>query len=199
MTGFDDPTVVESIEQAQAEMREFSDYFLSLWNERSALRPGPDLISMLVHGSESRALTPIDYVSTMALLTIGGNDTTRNSITGCRYAFSQHPKQLDHLRTDRSLIKSAVNEILRWVTPVIHIRRTAKQDTTLNGKHIRKGDRVILWYISANRDETVFDEPEAFRIDRPGPKHLSFGTGIHYCVGARLAEMQLAILWEDIL
>ncbi len=199
MTGFDDPAVVDSIAQARAEMREFSDYCLALWNERAALPPSPDLISMLVHGSDSRTLSPVDYVSTMALLTIGGNDTTRNSITGGLYAFAQNPDQLDRLRADRSLIRSAVNEILRWVTPVIHIRRTATQDTILNGKQIHKGDRVILWYISANRDETVFEAPEAFRIDRLGPKHLSFGTGIHYCVGARLAEMQLAILWEEFL
>ncbi|WP_089943383.1 cytochrome P450 [Candidatus Entotheonella palauensis] len=199
MTGFDDPAVVESLEQARAEMREFSEYCLSLWNERAALPPRPDLISMLVYGAESRTLTPIDYVSTMALLTIGGNDTTRNSITGGLYAFAQHPEQLARLRADRSLIKPAVNEILRWVTPVIHIRRTAKADTLLGGKQIRQGDRVVLWYVSANRDETVFEAPETFRIDRSGPRHLSFGTGIHFCVGARLADMQLAILWEELL
>ena len=199
MTGFDDPAVVDSLEQGRAEMREFAEYCISLWNARAAQPPAPDLVSMLVYGAESRTLTPEDYVSTMALLTIGGNDTTRNSITGGLYILSEHPEQLARLRADRALIKSAVNEILRWVTPVIHIRRTAKADTLFRGKQISAGDRVVLWYASANRDENVFPDPQAFLIDRKGPRHLSFGTGVHFCVGARLAEMQLTILWEELL
>jgi len=199
MTGFDDPTVVGSLAQARAEMREFSDYCLSLWNARAKEPPRPDLVSMLVYGAQSRSLTPQDYVSTMALLTIGGNDTTRNTITGGLYAMHQHPEQLDLMRRNRALIKSAVNEILRWVTPVIHIRRTAKADIGFRGKTIRTGDRVILWYVSGNRDAAVYDRPHTFDVTREGPRHLSFGYGVHFCVGARLAEMQLKILWEELL
>ncbi|MBT6274036.1 MAG: cytochrome P450, partial [Chromatiales bacterium] len=139
MTGFDDPNVVESLGQARAELREFSDYFLDLWNQRVKQPPTADLVSMLVYGSQSRELTPLDYVSTMVLLTIGGNDTTRNSITGGLYALSQHPGQFERLRADRSLIKPAVGEILRWVTPVIHIRRTARVDTEFRGRKIKAG------------------------------------------------------------
>nr|MCH9674749.1 cytochrome P450 [Gammaproteobacteria bacterium] len=199
MTGFDDPAVVGSLEQARAEMREFADYCMGLWNTRANEPPRADLVSMLAYGAQSRTLTPADYVSTMALLTIGGNDTTRNTITGGLYALSQHPDQLAAMRADRSLIKGAVGEILRWVTPVIHIRRTAKQDIVFGGQTIRKGERVVLWYVSANRDEAVFAEPDVFDIRRSGPRHLSFGTGVHFCVGARLAEIQLQILWDEML
>ncbi|NKC11030.1 MAG: cytochrome P450 [Gammaproteobacteria bacterium] len=154
---------------------------------------------MLVHGAESRQLTPLDYVSTMALLTISGNDTTRNTITGGLYVLSQNPAQFARLRADRSLIKTAVSERLRWVTPVLHIRRTAKRGILFQGKQIREGDRVVLWYVSGNRDESVYSAPKTFRIDRNERRHLSFGSGIHFCVGARLAEMQLQILWEELL
>ena len=199
MTGFDDPDVVESVDAARSELREFADYCMQLWNWRVAEPPSPDLVSMLVYGSQSRDLSPDDYVSTMALLTIGGNDTTRNTITGGLYALHQHPEQLAAMRSDRSLIRGAVNEILRWVTPVIHIRRTATQDFEFRGKQIKKGERVILWYVSGNRDESAYTEPETFDITRSGPRHLSFGTGIHFCMGARLAEIQVNLLWEELL
>lgn len=199
MTGFDDPEVVESVDAARGELREFADYCMHLWNWRVKEPPSPDLVSMLVYGSQSRDLSPDDYVSTMALLTIGGNDTTRNTITGGLYALHQHPEQLAAMRADRSLIRGAVNEILRWVTPVIHIRRTATQDFEFRGKQIKKGERVILWYVSGNRDESTYPEPETFDITRNGPRHLSFGTGIHFCMGARLAEIQVNLLWEELL
>ncbi|MCB1685843.1 MAG: cytochrome P450, partial [Pseudomonadales bacterium] len=134
------------------------------------------------------------------LLIVGGNDTTRNSISGGVYALNQHPDEYARLKQDHSLIPNMISEVIRWQTPLMHMRRTALSDATLGGKQIKAGDRVVMWYLSGNRDEDVFEDGERFIIDRPNARqHVSFGYGLHRCMGNRLAEMQLRILWEEIL
>ena len=177
-------------------------YFKELWEERAKLPPRPDLISMLAHGEATRDLPsrPHEFMGNILLLVVGGNDTTRNSMTGSVLAMNAYPDQLRKLRDNPALVASMVPEVIRWQTPVIHMRRTATEDTEVGGKTIRKGDKVAMWYISGNRDEDAIETPEEFIIDRARPRqHLSFGFGIHRCVGNRLAEMQLTILWEEIL
>ncbi len=127
------------------------------------------------------------------------NDTTRNSIIGGLYQMIQYPDQYDLIRKDRDLIPAAVNEIIRWQSSVAHMRRTALEDSELKGKRIKKRDKVVMWYVSGNRDDGAYDAPDTFNIKRAGPRHLSFGQGIHYCVGARLADLQLKWLWEEML
>jgi cytochrome P450 len=178
------------------------EYFTDLWNERAKQPPRPDLISMLAHGAATRDLPsrPHEFMGNLLLLIVGGNDTTRNSISGSLLALNQYPDQYRKLRENPALVTSMVPEIIRWQTPVIHMRRTALQDTELAGKTIRRGDKVAMWYLSGNRDEDAIEQADDFIIDRPRPRqHLSFGFGIHRCVGNRLAEMQLTILWEEIL
>ena len=155
---------------------------------------------MLAHGRATQNMPLREFMGNLTLLIVGGNDTTRNSMTGGLYALSQHPDQYRKLRDDPSLIPGMVSEIIRYVTPVIHMRRTAKEDIELGGKEIKKGDKVVIWYISGNRDPEAIEDPDNFIIDRARPRqHLSFGFGIHRCVGKSLAEMQLKILWEEIL
>ncbi len=141
-----------------------------------------------------------EFMGTLALLIVGGNDTTRNSMTGGLLALSQHPDEYRKLRDHPALVAGLVPEIIRYQTPVIHMRRTAREDAELGGKHIRRGDKVVMWYISGNRDEDAIERADALVIDRSRPRqHLSFGFGIHRCVGNRLAELQLRILWEEVL
>jgi cytochrome P450 len=191
--------LVESDEARRAELFECADYFTRLWNERVNAPPRGDLISMLAHGEATRNMDRMEYLGNLILLIVGGNDTTRNSITGSLYALNQNPEQYDKLRANQELIPSMVSEAIRWQTPLAHMRRRAIQDVELNGKQIKKGDKVVMWYVSGNRDEEVIDNPDAFIIDRPNVRrHLSFGFGIHRCVGNRLAELQLKIIWEEI-
>jgi cytochrome P450 len=162
--------------------------------------PGIDMISMLTHNPATRTMSPDQYQGTVVLLIIGGNDTTRNTISGSIYALNKNPDQYDKLRADPGLVTSMVSETIRWQTPLAHMSRVATRDVEIGGKTIRKGERVVMWYLSGNRDETVISEPDAFIIDRERPRqHLSFGFGIHRCVGNRVAEMQLTIIWEEIL
>lgn len=193
--------LISSMEERNDILLECGEYFTRLWNERvNSTTPGGDLISMLAHGDATRNMNPKEYLGNVILLIVGGNDTTRNSITGGLLALNEHPEQYDKLRADHSLIESMVPEIIRWQTPLAHMRRTALEDTELGGKQIKKGDKVIMWYVSGNRDGDVIETPDQFIIDRDRPRqHLSFGFGIHRCVGNRLAEMQLRVLWEEIM
>jgi cytochrome P450 len=193
--------IVDTEEQRQAELRECAAYFLNLWNERiNTSEPANDLISMLCHSPVTRNMSPQEFLGNLILLIVGGNDTTRNSISGGLYAFSQFPEQLAKLRANPALLDTAVPEIIRWQTPLAHMRRTALSDIAFGGKQIRKGDKVVMWYVSGNRDDEVIDTPDDLIIDRARARqHLSFGFGIHRCVGNRLAEMQLKIVWEEIL
>ena len=176
------------------------DYFTRLWNERVNAEPKGDLISMLAHGEATRNMDRMEYLGNLILLIVGGNDTTRNTMTGSVLAMFKNPDQLAKLKADPSLIPSMVSETIRWQTPLAYMRRTATRDVELGGKTIKKGDKVLMWYVSGNRDEEVIENPNAYIIDRPRPRnHLSFGFGIHRCVGNRLAELQLRILWEEIL
>ena len=193
--------IIETEDQRRAELYECADYFMRLWNERvNNPNPGGDLISMLAHGESTRNMDRMEYLGNLILLIVGGNDTTRNSITGGVLALNENPDQYEKLRNDHSLVTSMVPEIIRWQTPLAHMRRRALQDTVLGGQQIKKGDKVLMWYVSGNRDEEAIENPNAFIIDRERPRqHLSFGFGIHRCVGNRLAEMQLRIVWEEIL
>ncbi|MFZ4689739.1 MAG: cytochrome P450 [Polymorphobacter sp.] len=175
--------------------------FMGLWNDRvNDPEPKGDLVSMLAHNPATRDMPPMEFMGNLVLLIVGGNDTTRNSITGGLHFFSQNPGEWAKLRANPALIESAVSEIIRYQTPLAHMRRTALEDTILGGQHIAKGDKVIMWYSSGNRDERAIENPDAFIIDRARPRqHMAFGFGIHRCVGNRLAELQLKILWEEIL
>jgi cytochrome P450 len=191
---------VASYAERRAALADCKDYFVRLWNQRVNAPPAGDLISMLAHGADTRGLNADEYFSNVTLLIIGGNDTTRNTISGSIFALNRNPDQYEKLRANPELIPSMVSETIRWQTPLAHMARTALQDFEFKGKQIKKGDRVVMWYVSGNRDEEVIDEPYAYRIDRPHPRqHLSFGFGIHRCVGNRLAELQLTIIWEEIL
>jgi cytochrome P450 len=192
--------LVETEEARQVELMECLDYFLGLWNERVNAPPRGDLVSMMAHSESTRSMSPNEYLGNIILLIVGGNDTTRNSITGGLLALHENPDQYQKLRDNPDLITSMVPEIIRWQTPLAHMRRTALEDVELRGKTIRKGDKVVMWYVSGNRDEEAIENPNAFIIDRPRPRqHLSFGFGIHRCVGNRLAETQLRIVWEEVL
>ncbi len=186
--------------ERQAELLKCLEYFTRLWNERVNAPPTTDLISMLAHGESTRNMKPMEFMGNLLLLIIGGNDTTRNSISGGVLALNQNPDQYRKLREHPELIPKLVPEIIRWQTPLAYMRRTATRDTELGGKSIRKGDKVLMWYVSGNRDDDVIEQPDDFIIDRKTPRHhLSFGFGIHRCMGNRLAEMQLRIVWEEIL
>jgi cytochrome P450 len=188
------------LEQRKAELFECGAYFAQLWNERVNAPPRPDLISMLAHGEATRGMDRMEYLGNLILLVVGGNDTTRNTITGSVLALSQNPDQDRRLRADPGLIPAMVSETIRWQTPLAYMRRTATRDVELGGKTIRKGDKVAMWYVSGNRDEAAFERPDDYWIERPRVRqHLSFGFGIHRCVGMRLAELQLTIIWQEIL
>lgn len=194
----DDGPVTSKQMQAD-ELRKCTAYFQKLWQERSA-KPGYDLISMMAHSDATRNMPVNEFTGNLLLLIIGGNDTTRNSMSGGLLALHEHPDQYKKLRENPALVDSLIPEIIRWQTPLSHMARTAVQDYELNGKTIRKGDRIAMWYLSANRDDSVIENADQFIIDRANPKqHLSFGFGIHHCMGSRLAEMQLKILWEELL
>lgn len=192
--------IVSSAEERVAEMGRMADAMVELWNERVNAPPRADLISMLAHGPATRNMSRSEFMGNLGVLVVGGNDTTRNSMTGGLLAMHQNPQEWAKLRANPALLDSLVPEIIRWQTPLAHMRRTALMDTELGGQTIKKGDKVVMWYASGNRDEEAIEEPYRFIIDRARPRqHLSFGFGIHRCVGNRLAEMQLRILWEEIL
>lgn len=184
------------------ELEQCLNAFNELWKDRSQAEPKFDLISMLVHGKNTNRMVedPALYLGNLLLLIVGGNDTTRNSISGGVLALNQFPDQYQKLRRDPSVIPNMVAEIIRWQTPLIHMRRTALRDVELAGQTIRKGEKVVMWYLSGNRDETIFSDADKLIVDRPNARrHLSFGFGIHRCMGNRLAEMQLRVLWEEVM
>ena len=188
-------------EDRNVALADCGEHFVRLWHQRVG-KPGNDLISMLAHSERTRNMidSPMEYLGNIILLIIGGNDTTRNSITGGVLALNQNPAEYDKLRADTTLIPNMVSEIIRWQTPILGMRRRAKEDTELFGKQIRKDDKVVMWYVSGNRDDEVIADPMSFKVDRENARHhLSFGFGIHRCMGNRLAEMQLRVSWEEIM
>lgn len=192
--------VVKSEAERMAELMQMAEIMGALWKERAAQPPKFDLISMMAHSEATQNLPLREFIGTFGLLIVGGNDTTRNSMTGGLMAMIEHPEEVAKVRADAALLPTLVSETIRYQTPVIHMRRTATRDTELAGKAIAKGDKVVMWYVSGNCDETAMEAPERFFVGRAKPRHhLAFGAGIHRCVGDRLAEMQLRILWEELL
>lgn len=192
--------IVSSWEERRSELEACFETFAGLWQERLAGPPRGDLLSLMVHSPATKDLSPAEFLGNLIDLIVGGNDTTRNSLTGGVLALNRYPGDYEKLRANPALIGSMIGEILRWQTPISHMARTATADVELGGARIRAGDRVALWYISGSRDENWIDDPEAFVIDREqSGRHLSFGAGIHHCVGNRLAELQLRVAWEEIL
>ena len=192
--------LIESEEERQQILLGCLEEFTELWNQRVNTPPSNDLVSMLAHGESTRNMSPLEYLGNLILLIVGGNDTTRNTMSASVLALHQNPEQFEKLTANPQLIPSMVSETIRWQTPLAHMRRTAKVDTELGGKTIRAGEKVVMWYVSGNRDERAFDNPDAYIIDRPDVrKHIAFGFGIHRCMGNRLAELQLRVLWEEIL
>ncbi len=192
--------LVESEEQRRAELYECLEYFTRLWNERVNAEPSFDLISMLAHGEETRNMDPLEYLGNLILLIVGGNDTTRNSMSASIYATNLFPSEWDKMKQNVDLVPNGVAEIIRWQTPLAYMRRTALEDYEMHGQTIKKGDKVAMWYVSGNRDERKFERPNELIVDRPNARnHISFGFGIHRCFGNRLAELQLQILWQEML
>lgn len=199
-TGGPETGVVTSREQARAELRECLEVFTALREDRAQRPPAPDLVSMLAHGPSTRNMPPMEFLGNLLLLIVGGNDTTRNSISGGVLALNRHPDEFAKLRANPALVRNLVPEIIRWQTPLAYMRRTATADVELGGQRIREGDKIAMWYYSGNRDEAVFEAADDLRIERANARHhVAFGYGIHRCMGNRLAEMQLRVLWEELL
>ena len=199
-TANDDSGILDNEEARQAELIECLEYFTRLWNERVNEPPRGDLISMLAHGESTKNMGPMEYLGNLVLLIVGGNDTTRNSITGGVRFLNENPDEYQKLRDNPGLIPNMVPEIIRCQTPLAYMRRTATRDVDLGGKPVKEGDKVLMWYVSGNRDSDSIVDADRFLIDRKNARqHLSFGFGIHRCMGNRLAEMQLRVLWEEIM
>jgi cytochrome P450 len=191
--------LVATEDERQAVLLECLQYFTNLWNERRDSEPRNDLLSLMAHNDATRDIDMKNFLGNLILLIVGGNDTTRNTMSGSVYALNKNPDQYRKLRHNPALLDSFVPEVIRWQTPLAHMRRTALEDFELRDKIIKKGDKVVMWYVSGNRDEEAIERPYDFIIDRARPRtHLSFGFGIHRCIGMRLAELQLKIIWEEI-
>ena len=191
--------VVETQQQKIDELFECVAYFEKLWDERRG-QAGFDLVTMLANGEHTKDMSAFEHLGNLLLLIVGGNDTTRNTMTGSVYGLHKFPENFEKLKANPSLIEKFVPEVIRWQTPLAYMRRTATKDTVLNGKEIKKDDQLLMWYISANMDEDVFENPEVLDIDRENAdRQLSFGYGIHFCMGSRVAELQLRVLWEEML
>lgn len=184
----------------RAALLECLEYFTDLRKRRANEPLKSDLLSMLAHGKDTQNMPPMEFLGNLVLLIVGGNDTTRNSISGGVLALNENPQEYEKLRSNPELITNMVSEIIRWQTPLAYMRRTAKRDIEFGGQQMKKGDKIAMWYISGNRDSEVIPDPDRFWIDRPRARHhLSFGFGVHRCMGNRLAEMQLRVLWEEIM
>jgi cytochrome P450 len=196
------PAATQEEEAArQLEAFDILGKMVALWNDRAGNQAGRDLISLLAnHPATKGEDNPQNYMSNIILLIVAGSDTTRHSITGGLHALNQHPAEYEKLRKDPGLIPSMVPEIVRWQSPVAYMRRTATADVEIGGKTIPKGDKIAMWYVSGNRDESAIERANEFIIDRARPRqHAAFGFGIHRCLGQRLAEMQLRVVWEEML
>jgi cytochrome P450 len=191
--------IIESEDDRRKELLECLEYFTRLKEERLK-NPGSDLVSMLAHGEDTKDMSPMNYLGNLLLLIVGGNDTTRNTMSASIYALNKFPEQYDKLVANPELIPKMVAEVIRWQTPLAYMRRTANSDCEIGGKQIKQGDQILMWYASGNRDPDVFENADDLDIERPNARqHLSFGFGIHRCMGNRLAELQMRILWEEIL
>ena len=191
--------VIDTEEQRREELIECLVYFTRIWEERKA-NPTDDFVSMLANGKDTKDMEPLEFLGNLILLIVGGNDTTRNSMTGGVLALNEFPVEYEKLKANHDLIPNMVAEIIRWQTPLAYMRRTANNDCDVGGKQIKAGDQMLMWYVSGNRDEDFFERGEELIIDRKNARqHLSFGFGIHRCMGNRLAEMQLRVLWEEIM
>ncbi|MBO6945182.1 MAG: cytochrome P450 [Altererythrobacter sp.] len=185
-------------QERMAMIFEMATTFHKLWDQRSKAEPAPDLLSMMIHSDALGHMDAQEFLGNMALLIVGGNDTTRNSMSAIIAGFSQFPGEWQKLLDNESLVPNAASELIRWQSPVAHMRRTVVEDTEFRGHKFKAGDKVILWYVSANRDEAIFDNGDQLLIDRENARrHLSFGYGVHRCVGARLAELQVQILLSE--
>ncbi len=192
--------IIASEAAREAELQECGAYFQELWNERIKQPPKTDLLSMMAHSEATRDMDPRNFLGNLILLIVGGNDTTRNSLSGSVYALNLFPEQYKKLRENHGLVQNLVPETIRWQTPLAHMRRTALSDTEIAGKQIKEGEKVVMWYVSGNRDEDMFENADDFVIERRNARnHIAFGFGIHRCLGLRLAELQLRIVWEEIL
>ncbi|MEM1035895.1 MAG: cytochrome P450 [Pseudomonadota bacterium] len=199
-TGRNNPDICESELQWRMELMQCLQYFTELREKAAAKPPEPNLISMLAHGENTKNLSGPEFLGNVILLIVGGNDTTRNSMSASVLALNTWPEEDAKLRADPSLVPNFTSEVIRWQTPLAHMRRTALRDVELNGQQIRKGDKVVMWYLSGNRDEKLFEDANRVIVDRKNARrHIAFGFGIHRCVGNRLAEQQIRILWEEIL
>ena len=178
---------------------EMAAYFQSLWVERTHDKePGDDLISMMIHSPAMNQMRPEEFIGNLVLLIVGGNDTTRNSMSGFVHALDKFPDQRKLFEENPDIIPNAVQEMLRMQTPLAHMRRTCTEDTEVFGQTIKKGDKVVLWYLAANHEEEIFPNPHKLDLTRENARrHIAFGYGIHRCVGARLAELQLRVLLEE--
>ena len=189
-----------TLEERQRELDECLARMSELRNERIEKPGGHDLLTMLAHNQNTRDMSPRQFLGNLLLLIVGGNDTTRNSISGGVLAMNRWPEEFEKLKADRSKIPNAVAEIIRWQTPLAFMRRTTAEDVEIGGKVIPEGERVLMWYASGNRDEDVFENADLFDVDRSNARHhLSFGYGVHRCMGNRVAELQLNTLWEELL
>ena len=192
--------IVETAEEANAARQNFYEAVVKMFQERGAAEPAQDFMSLMAHSPQSKDFTLPEILGDSIVLLVGGNDTTRNTLTGSVYALDRNPEQNEKLRANPALIPGMVSETIRWQTPLTHMMRRANEDVEVGGKTIRKGDLIALWYVSGNRDDNKIDQPNEYIIDRKNPRqHLSFGFGVHRCLGNRLAELQLRLTWEEIL